>query len=316
MMSRQTQDIYVKSKRKDQEVMKTTGNKHKRIRTDKKKQLALLKPLKCRYCPRRFFSNTPSYLSHVHKHATRLKSYWYKNLGSYVPQAATKVDDHCMVKNHNCRFCSKGFTTTTWKTCHEKYEHICDYCEKNFENAMAKKLHGMKKHNMEDINKCCFCRRQFATAKGKAVHERYEHICDFCEEMFENVQDKKRHKQDVHDNKGQFLCLFCRKHFATVYMKTLHEKSEHLCETCNKMFANAEDKKHHKCVEKKCCFCYKYFATLKGKMNHEKSIHICDFPPCKEVPFKSAKMKKRHILEKHTENNTNVVYVAYVTQHE
>ena len=304
--------------------MKTIRKKHQRKRIDIKKQLAVLKPLKCRYCPWRFFSNTSKYLSHVPNHATRIKSYWYKHSGLYRPQAESKLENH--EKTLQCRLCSKGFTTTTQKIFHEKYEHICDYCEKTFENAADKKLHLVQNHNMEEINKCSFCSRQFSTAKGKTIHERYEHICEFCEQLFENTEDKKLHKLDIH-SEGEYLCRFCSCHLPTEFMKALHEKNVHRCDTCKKTFENAQAKKLHKCdnhgtEENKCRFCSRYFTKVKGKLGHEKLVHICDFPLCEET-FEKAKVKKRHLLECHNTDikkcrfcSTNFKTASQKTRHE
>ena len=264
MKTRQTRDM--KTERKDQEEMKTIRKKNQGIRIGKKKQLAILKPLKCRYCPWRFFSNTQRYLSHVHNHATHVKYYWYKNSRLHRPMVASiavvppriicrpvyvklhKLEFQCMENIHECCFCRQYFTTVYQKTLHEEYEHLCFSCEKTFENAQAKKLHKFETHGMKGKYgfKCRFCSRCFPTAKGKTVHENYEHICEFrCEDTFENITDKILHKQEIHGAEKHRCCV-CGKFFGSASQKSFHEKYAHACHNFSeKTFEDAEVKKLH-----------------------------------------------------------------------
>ena len=291
--------------------MKTVRKMHQDIRIGRKKQLAVLKPLKCRYCPWRFFSNTQRYLSHVHNHATRIKSYWYKNSGFYCPQAASKLKYHSVEKTYKCHFCSRGFMTQRRKIFHEKYGHICDLCGKTFENAQAKKFHKIEYHDVEKNKICCFCSRHFETELGKARHEKYEHLCDFCEKTFQDAEVKKLHKLKYHGTEEK--CRFCSRYFTTPQEKTLHEKDHHICDFCDKPFKNAKVKKNHEFeCDHKCKFCSLYFFTANGKTAHEKYVHKCDFQFCKET-FANRKNKKLHKRTHHKENNKCCFCSRYFT---
>ena len=298
----------MKTERKDQEEMKTTRKKHQGKRIGRKRQLAVLKPLKCRYCPWRFFSNTQRYVSHVHNHASHVKYYWYKNSRLHRPRIASnavvppiiicrpvyvklhKLEFQCMENIHKCRFCSRYFTTRYEKTLHEECEHLCDSCEKTFENAEVKNLHKLETHGLKANygSKCRFCSRYFSTAKGKTVHEKYEHICEFrfCEDTFKNITDKILHKQEIHGAEKN-RCCFCGRFFGSASQKSLHEKYAHERNFREKTFDKAGVKKLHpeypETVENSC-----HQKTLQ-----EKDKHLCYF--C-EKTFENAKLKTKHEL--------------------
>ena len=309
MKTRQTHDIW--TERKDQEEMRAIRKKHQGIRTVKKRQLAVLKPLKCRYCPWRFFSNTPSYLSHAHNHGAHIKSYWYKNSELYHPWAASeavvqpraicrpayvkpnKPEGQCTENNNKCRFCGRCFTTSQGKTRHEKHEHLCNFCEKTFENAEMKKKHELKCGYMED-KKCRFCNKYFMTVYQRAHHE-----------VYETVYQRAHHEVNEH------LCNFCKLTFETAEVKTAHEKSVHICDfsLCRATFKNKKVKKHHilKChlESNKCNFCSHSFTTADMRAIHEKSAHICNI--CDEI-FENAKVKERHKQEHHSTGENNCCF--------
>ena len=298
--------------------MKTTRKKHQGIRIFIKKQLAVLKPLKCRYCPWRLFSNTQRYLSHVHNHATHVKYYWYKKSWLHRPLVASiavvppriicrpvheklhKQEFQCMENTHKCRFCSRCFTTVYQKTRHEEGEHLCDSCEKTFENAQVKKLHRHETHD----TKCRFCSRYVPTVRGKIFHEKYEHLCDSCGKPFENAQVKELHKLETHGmkaNMNNIKCHFCSRYFTTARGKNIHEKYEHICEfrSCEDTFQNVTDKILHKqeihgADENRCCFCSRFFGSAYQKSLHEKCAHARNFI---EKTLDKAEVRKTHELE-------------------
>ena len=323
MKTKQAQDIW--TERKDQEEMKTIRKKHQGIRIGKKRKLAALKPLKCRYCPWRFFSNTQRYVSHLHNHSTRIKSCWYKNSGLHGPQAASeavtvvqlraicrpayvkpnKPGVQCTENNNKfkCHFCGRYFTTVFGKTLHEKSVHLCHCCEKTFENAEMKKNHELKcSYSMDKKrNKCRFCSKYFETLQQKKRHEEYEHLtCSFCDKVFENAEVKTNHELECKCMGIKNRCRFCSRYFTTVNGRAEHEKYEHFCDLCAETFENVLDKKLHKLEyhstdENKCRFCSKYFETLQRKKRHEEYEHLtCSF--CDKV-FENAEVKTNHKLE-------------------
>ena len=326
MKTKQAQDMW--TERKDQEEMNTIRKKHQGKRIGKKRKLNVLKPLKCRYCPWRFFSNTQRYLSHLHNHSTRIKSCWYKNSGLHGPQAASeavtvvqlraicrpayvkpnKPEVQCTENNNKfkCRFCGRYFTTVFGKTLHEKSVHLCHFCEKIFENAEMKKHHELKcSYSMDKKrNKCRLCSKYFETLQRKKRHEEYEHLtCNFCDKVFENAEVKTNHELEC-KCMGKNRCRFCSRYFTTVNGRAKHEKYEHFCDLCAETFENVLDKKLHKLEyhstdENKCRFCSQSFPTVYHKTVHEKYEHLCDI--C-EKPFENAAVKEAHKLAVHNVN--------------
>ena len=323
MKTKQIQDMW--TERKDQEEMKTMRKKHQGIRIGKKRQLAVLKPLKCRYCPWRFFSNIARYLSHAHNHATRINSYWYKNAGLYHPQAASEAvvqlraictpsymkpnKPEVQYMENKCRFCGRYFTRVHAKKLHEKSVHLCHFCEKTFENAKMKRNHELKCGCMDkERNKCRFCSKYFETVHRKTLHEEYEHLtCNFCDKAFENAEVKTNHELEC-KCMGKTKCRFCSRYFTTVNGRAKHEKYEHICDICAETFENVLDKKLHKLEyhstdENKCHFCSQSFPTAYYKTLHVKSEHLCDI--C-EKPFKNAAAKKVHKVVVHNMKVNNL----------
>lgn len=281
--------IEVWTTRRKRAEMKTTRKTHQGIKAVRKNQLAVLKPLKCRYCPWRFFSNTPRFVSHTQKHVSRFKSYWYKNTVLDSSQAAPKLKDHSVEKTYKCHFCFRDLTTQTGKTFHEKYGHICDSCgqivehhgdfrEKNCQEAEVKKLNKLEYHGTEENNRCHFCSRYFVTPQGKTYRK---NLCDSCSKIFEYAQVKKFDQPESRGIKEKYSkCLYCYKYIAN------HKKGAH---SCGFKFNRYMYKLIYFCQ-----FCDTAFRSKNEKEAHEKSTHTCDI--CKKT-FVDALIRKKHEKE-------------------
>ena len=232
-----------------------TGDIHlRKMWTDRKKQHAVLQPLKCKYCPWRFFYQTPRYLSHLRNHEMR----WYKNPrlrccpkvspsklldeqprtlckhleGTLFCSGGISTKKHQQVDAHVHNFCGMTFEINTYTKKHYELNHItCLICSKKLTTASEKTNSENLKHTLR--LKCRFCGRDFNTFNSKIRHEKYSHVCEFCGIAFGNLQAKKFHKLKHHSMEWYNKCYMCGKNLVPRYSNAIAQS--YACEICSKL---------------------------------------------------------------------------------
>ena len=167
----------------------------------------------------------------------------------------------------------------------------CTICEKSYSQKGKLNFHVKTSHmpGGDNLIKCLYCEKTFATMVGKARHDaivhmgRKEYTCDICDKTFGTKVQLTGHLRSVHmDKEDRLKCNQCNSAFS--YNKTL---KEHL-KRCGK----AENK------EFQCSQCP---ATKRSQSRHEVSQHqdkpnICE--TCGQE-FRYQFTYKRHIDRKH-----------------
>ncbi|XP_041354038.1 zinc finger protein 569-like [Gigantopelta aegis] len=213
--------------------------------------------------------------------------------------------------------------------------------------ASRSKMITKKDRTMKSL-RCTICGRCFESRESLYHHKKTMHIksnnrfkCQLCMNTYMTWSYLKKHHQRVHYNreKARFKCSYCPEAFPQRHMLRMHVKKhtgqkDHVCDVCNKRFAelfvlNAHRKlvhfpeKLYECVEcqkkyKSCaglkkhmfshnaekkyaCHCGKTFSNPESLLHHEK-LHSDERPfacdQCSKAFVMRATLKK-HIKRVH-----------------
>ena len=224
---------------------------------DREKQHAVLQPLKCKYCPWRFFYQISRYLAHMRNHKMR----WYNNprlrcCPKVLPSKLLDEQPRTLCKHlEGTLFCSGGISTEnqqqvdahvrnfrgkTYENAHtKKYKYYelsqitCLICSKKFSTAREDKNLEKCEHMLQ--LRCRFCGRYFNTLNWKTRHEKYAHVCEFCGLALGSVQAKKFHKLNDHSSEKHNKCYNCGRYLP----KHSHDFAQsYACEICSKLITS------------------------------------------------------------------------------
>ncbi|XP_055378845.1 transcription factor grauzone-like [Condylostylus longicornis] len=225
------------------------------------------------------------------------------------------VEKHINPESFKCNLCNK-ICISRWtlklhiSRVHENLEpgHQCSFCGKSFKLKTILKRHQLI-HMPEEEKKfiCNECGKKYPSKGTLSSHiriyhdRRYAGMCDICGKTYNNKEDVRRHRLEVHEGvaKESVKCKICFKEFATKYQYNIHKVEEHgdpnqkpenRCKYCDKISANSEAlKRHIQKVHKAklkffCNFCDKVFKTDLSLKEHETThtgepLYVCPHCP-------------------------------------
>ena len=219
---------------------------------------------------------------------------------------------HSQIRNFNCTYCEKKFSSSTNLkshiiVVHEKVRKFkCGTCGQAFFLKGNLKQHDDKVHKGIRIP-CSMCditcidtghlNRHF-----RAAHEHEKYACNLCNKMFSAINsqsDLKRHSEKDHDGEMSFT---------QVSILTQKQQKSPACDTCGKTFRdNSVLKEHeqvvHQDIRFECDSCHKTFTHTSNLKRHKKNIHekAKGLFPCSfcEKSMSTASNLKRHIGIEH-----------------
>ena len=78
-------------------------------------------------------------------------------------------------------------------------------------------------HNIEPKYECNICEKKYTTLPLLSQHKKYVHErvlkdykCNICDKVFSSQNKLDKHCANFHENKKQYTCNQCEKHFATL----------------------------------------------------------------------------------------------------
>lgn len=176
---------------------------------------------------------------------------------------------HVAEPQFKCKMCGKAFKMKYSLTLHEKLHTTlplaCEVCGKAFGHKYALKQHMAYMHekpqdSAEQILKCQFCPKNFASKSGLVRHERIHtqqpsFMCEVCGMSFWSNYDLKMHKVDRHTEIQDYAesllrCEVCLKGFSKKALLTRHQRmhtkeNPFLCSVCGKGFRHKFSVKAH-----------------------------------------------------------------------
>ena len=208
-----------------------------------------------------------------------------------------KLDRSFEFKKHEFTLKSNGRDTVKFAIIHAGIFKDCVQCQDDLTDH--RNLHRIIHM------RCKFCRqiqlpfaseqivtlREYVSAK-KAINESAELTCCFCNKMFTNKTNRKRHEVAVHQHLGKFSCGKCSMKYINQTDLNYHLEVEHM-EGTQKM---------------ECDECEKVFKTEKTLLQHKRYAHAskeeysCD--KCDKT-FTLKPSLVRHRREKHSEHKVN-----------
>lgn len=203
--------------------------------------------------------------------------------------------------------------------------YTCCYCKDQYPNPADLKKHTLELHELDDITKSCFMRRN-------RMFEYFVRLditdlrCKLCNNDIDNVENFIIHLKDKHQIKmfpeiknhilpfkfdsetlRCFMCLNVFNKFKTLLEHMNSHYRNYICETCDAGFVNLRQLSNHKISHVTgtfpCGYCSKVFDSFIKKQAHEKSVHIyknilhkCGY--CNER-FTLVRLKEEHMIAVH-----------------
>ncbi|XP_063062755.1 zinc finger and SCAN domain-containing protein 2-like isoform X6 [Engraulis encrasicolus] len=136
--------------------------------------------------------------------------------------------------------------------CHERGPQ-CKYCNTTLRNAEEKLQHEETSHRDEEGPKyrCRDCSERFHNYESRAAHRRTAHdtTCPFCDKMFKNEFELRRHKL-IHTGKKPFSCRICERSFSQrghlkSHMRLHTGERPFKCTQCERSFNHNVSLKNH-----------------------------------------------------------------------
>ncbi|XP_013184757.2 zinc finger protein 616 isoform X2 [Amyelois transitella] len=216
----------------------------------------------------------------------------------------------------NCPFCPKIFTRRETYVRHVQRKHkLAD------EDDIKKEL-PVKKEGTGEM-KCAQCPLLFSSVNHLKLHMRRKHNaltedfrlkCRMCNLSYNRVESLKRHVRRKHAE--GLHCEVCNKQFGSreEYLSHSHVKKHAECSICGLIFASEGNLGKHQRLTHKidvpkhvfCNICNNGFFDNRQLKAHSMKVHLkvsytCTF--CSKV-FKAKESYRRHLIFKHSENNT------------
>ena len=208
-----------------------------------------------------------------------------------------KLDRSFEFKKHEFTLKSNGRDTVKFAIIHAGIFKDCVQCQDDLTDH--RNLHRIIHM------RCKFCKQiQLPLASGKIltlheyisakkiIAEDADLTCSFCNKMFVNKTNRKRHELSVHQHQGKLSCEMCPKKYSNKTALNYHVESEHMeesqkveCDQCEKVFKTETTLQQHK----------RYAHTSKQEYSCDK----CD------KKFSLKPNLARHSREKHSEYNVN-----------
>ena len=174
------------------------------------------------------------------------------------------------------------------------YDIDNDPCETEFKLAEEMDQHLRESHNCDKEFKCKDCDTQWVSHLSLELHyvEKHQKImfgCDICGHVAYEAPIIRRHKQQIHEGKRDYICDICGQGFIQKGLLANHLAQFHdigecrfKCDTCGKKCKDASDLK-----------------------THVEGIHLRDKKYfCDQCPHFSYNIKalQKHIRKRHSNN--------------
>ena len=162
---------------------------------------------------------------------------------------------HEKIKNHQCIFCDKKFSSKQDVNFHIKRKHLneknhkCEKCDKSYVQPDKLWHHVQKVHEGIRNYKCDDCVKSFYVPSELKNHQQSVHQgikkykCHICNQKFSQSGHLKKHIMTVHQKLKNFKCDLCEEKFLEpksrdYHIKKVHqiEPSAYKCDICNKNY--------------------------------------------------------------------------------
>lgn len=210
---------------------------------------------------------------------------------------------HDEIKDHKCKQCDYGASTSINLTAHIKIMHSnnqdmfsCELCPKTFNHKSNLKVHIKGVHCRIKDNTCAVCDFSASTSSDVKRHTKFvhlnikEHACNKCNYSCATKQNLESHKNSIHNEISEadkLQCMECGKcfiqrgHFVQ-HVKTVHHKIRAFkCDICDgktfpqRSHLNMHIKTVHN-MEKdyKCTHCKRAFGYKSNLKKHVQGVHL------------------------------------------
>ena len=208
-----------------------------------------------------------------------------------------KLDRSFDFKKHEFTLKSNGRDTVKFAIMHAGIFKDCVQCQddlsdhRNFHRIIHIRCKFCQQLQLPFASEQIMTLQEYVSAK-KAITESAELTCSFCNKMFINKTNRKRHELTVHQHQGKLSCDKCSKKYSKQADLNYHLESVHMEET-------------HK-VE--CDECEKVFKTERTLLQHKSYAHTSKQEYSCDKCDKTFTLKPnlvRHRREKHSEHKVN-----------
>ncbi|KAJ0176100.1 hypothetical protein K1T71_008274 [Dendrolimus kikuchii] len=166
---------------------------------------------------------------------------------------------HSGKKPYVCATCTKGFSTRSNLTRHEKIHtgirpFACDICKKTFVDGYKLQCHKKVVHSGVKKFACSRCDRAFGQRGHLVEHEKSHYKirpfnCSKCDKAFSMRSNLKRHLKTHADSK-RYFCSFCKMSYKKHSQLMVHERSHtgekpFECDLCGVTTASKSEIKVH-----------------------------------------------------------------------
>ena len=150
---------------------------------------------------------------------------------------------------------------------------------------------------------------------GTKDSKELKYECELCDEVFDCLRDKKRHREADHGGLSEFKCKKCPKTFETLvrlkrHINLCHTDKNLKCDKCDMVFKHANQlnvhiKMQHTEKNIKCQYCGKLFSMMNKLKRHIANVHetghfACDL--CDKVCASAAYLVTHKVQAKFFQN--------------
>ncbi|VVC99810.1 unnamed protein product [Leptidea sinapis] len=154
--------------------------------------------------------------------------------------------------NYICHQCGETFLTASRLDkhiqSHSRGKFPCEVCGKIFALENYRSKHYYYTHNKRLVYKCLYCTEVFQLATQRQDHMIEKHkefikkyVCEFCDKLYYNRQNFRRHMKRKHIRDKKYKCTECNKGFILKYELNSHmikhnQVKKFFCNMCNEGF--------------------------------------------------------------------------------
>uniref|UniRef100_A0A0K8SB90 C2H2-type domain-containing protein n=2 Tax=Lygus hesperus TaxID=30085 RepID=A0A0K8SB90_LYGHE len=196
-------------------------------------------------------------------------------------------------KPFKCKLCNKRFVKKCDRDNHYRTHtgerpFACSFCNKTFQLKHKLSRHIRSHTGIKGDFECLKCRRSFICKEALRKHEVSKHTseatkCKLCKKVFDNNEERSKHKCSRKNRKKEQVCEICGKRFSRNWNLTVHQRIHkgqrpYECSTCQKTFRlrqhlERHSAKHQPDADFECTLCNQTFGRKDNMVRHLKLTH-------------------------------------------